>query len=133
MDEGGGQKLRRARERLNLRVRDVEQASKRISEKYKNPEFTVLINRLFEIENNGLVPGIYRLYALSATYRLDFAEVLEWYGIDLAALPADALFADVSRTHAVGFHSPRHGDITAPTLDRAAEVGGATQIDAGVH
>jgi hypothetical protein len=32
-----GQILRRARERINLRVRDVEQASQRISEKYQNP------------------------------------------------------------------------------------------------
>src|SRR5258706_11597484 len=86
--------MRRARERLNLRVRDVEQAKAHLG-KIQNPEFTVLINRLFEIENNGLVPGIYRLYALTAIYRLDFAAVLEWYGIHLAALPADALFADV--------------------------------------
>jgi hypothetical protein len=33
----------------------------------------VLISRLSEIENKGLVPGIYKLYALSAAYCLDFA------------------------------------------------------------
>ena len=44
--EDAGQKLRRVRERLNLRVRDVEQASLRIAEKYRNDEFAVLINRI---------------------------------------------------------------------------------------
>jgi transcriptional regulator with XRE-family HTH domain len=128
MDDAG-QKLRRARERLNLRVRDVEQASQRISEKYKNLDFTVLINRVSEIENKGLVPSIYKLYALSAIYRLDFAEVLEWYGIDLAALPADSLFADVSRTHAVGFQAPRHGDITVPlSLDPGIDLRRTTYV-----
>src|SRR5579864_9572387 len=81
--EDAGQKLRRARERLNMRVRDVEQASLKIAEKYHNDEFAVLINRISEIENRGLVPTIYKLYSLCAIYRLDFQEVIEWYGISL--------------------------------------------------
>src|ERR1700736_3818974 len=87
--EDAGQKLRRVRERLNLRVRDVEQASLKIAEKYHNDEFAVLINRISEIENRGLVPTIYKLYSLCAIYRLDFQEVLEWYGIHLPSLPTD--------------------------------------------
>ena len=47
-----------------MRVRDVEQASLKIAEKYQNDEFTVLINRLSEIENRGLVPNIFKLYSL---------------------------------------------------------------------
>src|SRR5215831_5566218 len=81
--EDAGQRLRRVRERLNLRVRDVEQASLRIADKYKNDDFAVLINRISEIENRGLVPTLYKLYSLSAIYRLDFQEILGWYGIDL--------------------------------------------------
>jgi hypothetical protein len=53
-----GQKLRRHRERLGLRVRDVEQASLKIAEKYHNDEFEVLINRLSEIENRNLLPSV---------------------------------------------------------------------------
>ena len=112
--EDAGQKLRRARERLNLRVRDVEQASLKIAEKYHNDEFAVLINRISEIENRGLVPTLFKLYSLCAIYQLDFQEVLEWYGIDLASLPADSLFAEISRTHMVGFQSGVHGDVTLP-------------------
>ncbi len=74
--EEPGQKLRRIRERLNLRVRDVEQASLKIADKYHNDDFAVLINRVSEIENRNLVPTIHKLYSLCAIYRLDFQEVL---------------------------------------------------------
>src|SRR5690349_15798937 len=100
--EDAGQKLRRARERLNLRVRDVELASQKIAEKYHNDEFEILINRLSEIENRGLVPSVHKLYSLCAIYRLHFEEVLEWFGIALASAPTDAKFAQVPNTHAVG-------------------------------
>ena len=86
-----------------MRVRDVEQASLRIAEKYSSDEFAVLINRISEIENRGLVPTLYKLYSLCAIYRLDFQDVLEWYGIHVAALPADSAFAEIARTHAIGF------------------------------
>src|SRR5437868_3079711 len=99
--EEPGQKLRRVRERLNLRVRDVEQASLKIADKYHNDEFAILINRLSEIENRGLVPNIYKLYSLCAIYRLDVEEVYEWYGIKLAGLVADSAVAEIPQTHAV--------------------------------
>ena len=128
MDDAG-QKLRRARERLNLRVRDVEQASQRIAEKYQNQEFIVLINRISEIENKALVPSVYKLYSLCAIYRLDFVEALGWYGISLAGLPADALFADVARTHAVGFEAPEQGEITMPlALDPGVDLRRTTYV-----
>ena len=56
----------------------------------ENDEFAIALSRLSDIENKGTVPTIYRLYSLCAIYRLDMAEVLEWYGVDLAMLPADA-------------------------------------------
>jgi len=127
--EDAGQKLRSARERLGLRVRDVELASQRIAEKYQNPEFTVLINRISEIETKGLVPSLYKLYALCAIYRLDFAAALEWYGIDLASLPADALFAEVARTHAVGFEATPSGEIQVPlSLDPGVDLRHTTYV-----
>ena len=69
--EEAGQKLRRARERLNLRYRDVEEASLRIAERRKNPEFVIALSRLADIENKGTLPTLYRLYSLCAIYRLD--------------------------------------------------------------
>jgi len=112
--EDAGQKLRKARERLNLRVRDVEQASLKIAEKYRIDEFSVLINRLSEIENRGLVPTIYKLYSLCAIYRLDFQEVLQWYGISLAGLPADSAYAEIPQTHLVSYQGNVQGEVLFP-------------------
>jgi hypothetical protein len=127
--EDAGQKLRRARERLNLRVRDVETASLKIAEKYHNDEFAVLINRVSEIENRSLVPGLYKLYSLCAIYRLDFQEVLEWYGISLASLPADSMLAEVTRTHAIGFPPNVHGDVLLPlSLDPGIDLRRTTYL-----
>ncbi len=115
--EDPGQKLRRIRERLSLRVRDVEQASLKIADKHHNDEFAVLINRISEIENRNLVPNIYKLYSLCAIYRLDFHEVLEWYGIALAALPSDSGSVDVPQTHELSFRgAAAHGSVSGEVL-----------------
>lgn len=115
--EDPGQKLRRIRERLSLRVRDVEQASLKIADKYHNDDFAVLINRVSEIENRNLVPTIYKLYSLCAIYRLDFQEVLEWYGISLAALPSDAMAVEVPQTHILSFQpNNTHGSVPGELL-----------------
>lgn len=127
--EDAGQRLRRARERLNLRVRDVEQASQRIAAKYGNDEFAVLINRISEIENRGLVPTVFKLYSLCAIYRLDFKEVLEWYGIHLPSLPADSAFAEVTRTHSISFQPASHGDVLLPfSLDPGIDMRRTTYL-----
>jgi transcriptional regulator with XRE-family HTH domain len=112
--EDAGQRLRRVRERLDMRVRDVEVASQRLADKYRNDEFTILINRLSEIENRALVPSIYKLYSLCAIYRLDFQEVLEWYGVRLSELHADAASIAVPNTHLIHFKSNVHGEALVP-------------------
>jgi len=127
--EDAGQKLRRIRERLNLRVREVEQASLKIADKYRNDDFAVLINRLSEIENRGLVPSLYKMYSLCAVYRLDFKEVLEWYGISLGSLPADASFADVPQTHLSSIQADTHGEISLPlSLDPGVDLRRTTYL-----
>lgn len=111
--EEAGQKLKRVRERLRLKFRDVEEASSRIAARHGNDEFIVALSRLADIENKGTMPSVYRLYSLCAIYRLDMAEVLSWYGISLSALPADADVVQHARTHPVGFR-PEDGDIQVP-------------------
>jgi hypothetical protein len=112
--EDAGQKLKRVRERLNLRYRDVEEASLRIAEKHRNSEFVIALSRLADIENKGTLPTLYRLYSLCAIYRLDFAEVLTWYGVSIAGLPADAASVQVERTHLIGFEADGQGEMQLP-------------------
>jgi transcriptional regulator with XRE-family HTH domain len=110
-----GQKLKRVRERLNLRYRDVEEASVRLAERHKNSEFTIALSRLADIENKGTLPSLYRLYSLCVIYRLDLHEVLEWYGVKVADLAADALnVVQIERTHTAGFTAGALGEVQLP-------------------
>jgi hypothetical protein len=102
--EAAGHRLRRARERLNLKFRDVEQASQLIAERRGNAEFGVLISRLSDIENQGTVPSIFRLYSLCCIYRLDLHEVMGWYGVPIESMASDAGRIQLEKTHAVQFN-----------------------------
>jgi transcriptional regulator with XRE-family HTH domain len=94
-----GRRLRHTRERLKLKYRDVEQASQHIAARRGSDEFLVGLSRLADIENKGTVPSIFRLYSLCAIYRLDFEEVLQWFGVDLNNLLIDAAGVSLSSTH----------------------------------
>src|ERR1700689_2468718 len=111
--EEPGQKLKKIRERLRLRFRDVEEASARIGALHANDEFVVALSRLADIENKGTMPSSYRLYSLCAIYRLDMSEVLSWYGVSLATLPADAALVQHSQTHLLNFRADE-GDVQVP-------------------
>lgn len=125
--EEAGQKLKRARDRLNLTIRDVEDASRKIADKHGNDEFVVGISRLSEIENRGTVPTLFRLYALCAIYRLDLGEVMEWYGIHTANLASDAVMLANERTHLMTIRTDERGDVQLPlALDPGVEFGRTT-------
>lgn len=112
--EDAGQRLRKARERLNLKFRDVEQASQEIAERYGNPEFGILISRLSDIETQGTLPSLYRLYSLCCIYRLNFNEVLGWYGVPLESMASDAGRIRIEKTHAIGFEAEADAEVTVP-------------------
>lgn len=127
--EDAGQKLKRVRERLNLRYRDVEEASVRIAERHQNGEFILGLSRLADIENKGLVPSLFRLYSLCAIYRLDAVEVMTWYGVDLSEAPIDAAQIEIERTHPVGFSTSGHGLVQVPlTLDPGLDMRKTTYL-----
>ncbi len=127
--EDAGEKLKRIREALNLTYRDVEEASLGIAERHENDEFVVSLSRLFDIENKGTVPGFYRLYTLCAIYRLDPLEVMEWYGVDLSRLPADAARVAHQRTHALAFGRFDRGMVRVPLyLDPGVDLAKTTYL-----
>jgi hypothetical protein len=127
--EEAGQKLKRVRERLNLRFRDVEDASLRIAERHQNDEFVVALSRLSDIENKGTVPTVFRLYTLCTIYRLDLLEVLQWYGVDLSHLPADAASIELEKTHAIQFQANHHGEVLLPlALDPGLDLTKTTYV-----
>lgn len=95
----GGQRLRALREKLGLTLRDIENASERISRKHGNEEYLIPISRLSDFETKGVIPGIYRLYALAVIYRRDLRELLNWYGIDLNIPVSDLELTAPPRSH----------------------------------
>jgi transcriptional regulator with XRE-family HTH domain len=98
-----GEKLKRVRERLKLTYRDVEQASQKIAGNRASDEFAIALSRLADIENKGTVPTIYRLYTLCAIYRLDFDEVLRWYGVPRDQIAAEGMQIALDETHLLQF------------------------------
>jgi transcriptional regulator with XRE-family HTH domain len=121
--EDAGQKLKRIRERLRLKYRDVEEASMRIAAANHNDEFAVALSRLADIENKGTVPSIFRLYSLCAVYRLDFDEVLSWYGVSLPQLPSDSHLVELPGTHVIGFTAEEQSEVQSPlALDPGIDV-----------
>jgi transcriptional regulator with XRE-family HTH domain len=111
-----GEKLRKIRERLKLTYRDVEQASQQLARRRGSGEFLIPLSRLADIENNGKVPSLFRLYTLCVVYRLDFHEVLHWYGIPLEHLGADVLHVGLAETHPLPNKSI--GVVTVPNPPR---------------
>jgi transcriptional regulator with XRE-family HTH domain len=127
MEQPGG-KLRYARERLRLTYRDVVEASRKIAERRKSDEFAVALSRLADIENKGTVPTIYRIYTLSAIYRLDWKEVLRWYGVPFDLLASDALYIRMQETHAIHF-TPEGTASLPPALDREIDLNKTTFLN----
>jgi transcriptional regulator with XRE-family HTH domain len=109
--ERPGEKLKQVRERLNLTYRDVSQASQVLSARRGSEEFAIALSRLADIENKGTVPTMFRMYTLCVIYRLDFREVLNWYGVPLDDLRADAMQIGLLETHAIHFPI---GPVTVP-------------------
>jgi transcriptional regulator with XRE-family HTH domain len=112
--EDAGERLKKVRDRLNLTIRDVEEASRKIASRHKNDEFVIGLSRLSEIENKGTVPTIYRIYSLCSIYRLDPSVVLEWYAVDLGEMAADSALVEIARTHLIGFNTAETGHVEFP-------------------
>ncbi len=96
-----GQHLRAARERLGLKIRDVEVASLKIAARHGIADFAISIGRLSDIENKEVIPNIYRLHTLTVIYRLDLREVLSWFGINIQDTAADLELAHPPRSHKI--------------------------------
>jgi transcriptional regulator with XRE-family HTH domain len=124
-----GQKLRRAREHLRLTYRDVEEASQQIATLHGNHEYLIGLSRLADIENKGTLPSVYRLYSLCAIYKLQFAAVLGWFGIELERLPTDAAHVTLKRTHPFDFPVSDRAVIDLPLeLDLPLDIEGGVDL-----
>lgn len=94
-----GSRLRQVRERLGLTYRDVERASYDLASQRGRPEFIIRISRLADIENHGVTPSVFKIYALAAIYHLDPLEVCRWYEVPLERHFFDGTHLLAPKTH----------------------------------
>lgn len=109
-----GLRLKNHREKLGLRYREVQQASEAIAQRRRSAEFVVGLSRLADIENKGVTPSVARLYSLCAIYRLDFHEVLSWYGVPLDEIWSDAVLAEPPNSHPLSLRESSMAAVNLP-------------------
>jgi len=102
-----------------MTYRQVAEASRIVAERRGSREFAVGISRLADIENQGKLPSIYRLYTLCAVYKLDLEDVLRWYGVPAEQLAGDALNVGLGGTHTLDFGHA--GTVSIPQMADGAD------------
>ena len=96
-----GRRLRDLREHMGLTLRSVEEASTELATAYGNQEFIVPPSRLSDIETKGVLPSLYRLHSLAVIYKMQWDEILAWYGIDLSLSPIQVELPAPPKTHRI--------------------------------
>jgi transcriptional regulator with XRE-family HTH domain len=77
-----GNYLKTVRERLQIGLREVQEASAVIASEESNENFYISAARLTQIENEASLPSVFKLYSLCSIYGLDLHEVLCKYGVN---------------------------------------------------
>ena len=93
-----GNKLKSLRNRRNITVRQVEQASSRIALAKGDKRFRISNGWLAQLENGISEPSICKLFTLSAIYRADFRELSRLYNVDIDEIAKYALIANPQLT-----------------------------------
>lgn len=93
------QKLKDVRTRLGITTRDVSELSQQIAQREGNAEYHISNAWLTQIENSDSVPSIFKLYSLSAIYRIKFTDLLALFGVDLDRLHEHQLSSPLGNTH----------------------------------
>src|SRR5580693_10749394 len=94
-----GKRLKAWREKLHLSTREVQAMSRQIASEKQNEEFFLSHNWVTDIENGRFRPGMFRMYSISAIYKLKYTEVASYFGLQIADLRRDSASIQLPRTH----------------------------------
>ncbi|HEX7330633.1 MAG TPA: helix-turn-helix transcriptional regulator [Pyrinomonadaceae bacterium] len=78
-----GQQLKTLRNKRNITVREVEQASRRIADAKRDKRFCISNGWLAQLENGASEPSICKLFSLSVIYRANFLDLVRLYNVDV--------------------------------------------------
>jgi transcriptional regulator with XRE-family HTH domain len=101
-----GQQLRGIRNRLGVTTREVEDLSRAIARDTGNEEFCISNAWLTQIENGNSVPSIYKIFSLSAIYRVRFHDLLRIFHVDLDAIARYQMDLPLHNTNLVSLELP---------------------------
>jgi transcriptional regulator with XRE-family HTH domain len=77
------QRLKALRISLNVTIRQVELESRKIAEAKSDNRFYISNARLAQLENNpSSEPSLWKLFSLSAIYRVGITELMRFYNVD---------------------------------------------------
>ena len=96
-----GQRLKALRDALGISGRDVQMYSRLIAGTQGNQRYCISHSSLVEVENSSRVPSVHKLFTLSALYRINFVDLLLFFGIDLDQINTARLAVKLPRTHLV--------------------------------
>jgi transcriptional regulator with XRE-family HTH domain len=97
-----GARLKEMRVRLGLTTREVEERSQRIADERHNREYHISHAWVTDIENGEFKPSFFKLYSLSAIYKVGYTEVLSCFGLPMSELGRYHASIGVPRTHLLG-------------------------------
>jgi transcriptional regulator with XRE-family HTH domain len=93
-----GEQLKGIRVRCGLSARKVAELSLAVASEQGSKEFSISHARLLQIENDGSVPSVFKLFTLSAIYGVPMNELLLEY-VELPNLGRLQHSLNVARTH----------------------------------
>ena len=106
-----GQKLKALRNKRNITVREVEQASRRIADAKGDKRFSISNGWLAQLEN-GAEPSIYKLFSLSVIYRANFLDLVRLYNVDVDEKEKYEPVANPYLTQLISHKSDGDGQLT---------------------
>jgi transcriptional regulator with XRE-family HTH domain len=125
-----GQQLKLLRNKCNITVREVEQASRRIADAKNDKRFQISNGWLAQLENGVSEPSICKLFSLSVIYHVNIHDLLRLYNVDvdnkdkyqsiakphLTQLLAPASLADLRLEGVCGRATKLVSEVTPPVL-----------------
>lgn len=86
--------LKALRNRCNVTVREVEQASRRIAEAKDDKKYCISNSWLAQLENGISAPNIWTIFSLCAIYRVTVRAFLQLYNVDINEIEKYAVIAN---------------------------------------
>jgi transcriptional regulator with XRE-family HTH domain len=104
-------KLKALRNKCNVTVRDVEQASRRIAEAKGDKNYCVSNSWLAQLENGISAPNIWTIFSLCAIYRVTIRDFLQLYNVDIDEIEK---YTFIANPHLTLLHPKRDNERLAP-------------------